>query len=296
MPDKAIITAASNKFFPSLINLISSIKLVYPDHPTIFVYDLGLLPVFRQELRLVDNLRLIEMPKFCGHWRSCYAWKTYIFSHPLARLNFYLDAGCQLLKSIEEVFSIIDKEGVLLIDQEQIFSSIVPRSYKSIFDLDDKFDNLTTVHAGIIGFKDDPKIISIFRKIYDSACAGLALGFSPKDKWRNRGKDKNIFIRDCLIFRHDMTLLNVFVRKYLNDGLVIRPLAVYHGERNFVPGQLIWQMRLNYKNLENLKIKFLHKEIRPLFLINRFIIMSVILVKNINIFIKNKISRYLGVF
>lgn len=289
MLDRAIITSASNKFFPSLINLISSIKLVYPDHPPLFVYDLGLLSVFSKELELIDGVKLIKMPEFCNHWRSCYTWKTYIFAHPIARLNFYLDAGCQVLKPLEEEFSIIEKENILLIDQAQYFESIVPKSYKSIFDLDDSFDHLTTIHAGIIGFKNTPQVVDIFKRIYDAACAGLSLGFSPKDKWRNKGKDKSMFTRDCLIFRHDMTLLNIFFRKYLNNELVIRPLAIYHGENNFVPEQHIWQMRLSYKKLENLKIKFLHKKTKPFFIVNRFLIKLMILIKNINIFIKKKL-------
>lgn len=158
MLDKAIITSASNKFFPSLINLLSSIKLVYPNHPAIFIYDLGLLPIFRKELELIDGVKVIKMPNFCNHWRSCYTWKTYIFAHPLARLNFYLDAGCQVLRPLDSVFSIIDKEDILLVDQGQSFKKIVPESYKSIFALDDMFDDLTTIHAGIIGFKQAANI------------------------------------------------------------------------------------------------------------------------------------------
>ncbi len=180
MLDRVIITAASTKFFPSLINLIGSIKRNYPNHPKIFVYDVGLLNIFVKELALIDDVEVLKMSKFCNHWRSCYTWKTYIFAHPLARLNFYLDAGCQVLKSLDDIFSRIDVENVFLIDQGHSFKEIVPKSYKSIFNISDKYDNLTTIHAGVIGFKSDPQIIALFKKVYDSACAGLTLGFSPK--------------------------------------------------------------------------------------------------------------------
>ena len=151
MENKAIITSCSNKFFPSVINLLGSIKAVYPKHPTIFVYDLGLLPNFRKEIESIENVKVINMPHFCGHWRSCYTWKTYIFAHPVAHLNFYLDAGCQLLKPLDEDFTIIENENLLLVDQGQTFKSIVPESYKSIFDLGETHNSLTVIHAGIIG-------------------------------------------------------------------------------------------------------------------------------------------------
>ncbi|MDD2757950.1 MAG: hypothetical protein PHD72_01060 [Patescibacteria group bacterium] len=290
MLEKAIITSASNKFFPSVINLLSSIKLIYPNHPTIFVYDLGLLPIFRRELESVDNVKVVKMPEFCHHWRGCYTWKAYIFAHPLARLNFYLDAGCQVLRSLDEVFSVIEQEDVLLIDQEQLFKKIVPTSYKSIFDLDERYDGLTVVHAGIIGFKNTPRISEIFKKIYDSARAGLALGFSPNDQWRNKGKDKNIFSRDCEIFRHDMTLVNIFFRKYFNNEVKIQPLDLYHGENNRSSEQYIWQLRLSYTHLDNLKIKYLHQRTSTLFVFNRALIGLIIMIKNINLFIKKKLS------
>ena len=210
MEDRCIITSASNKFFPSVLNLLGSFKLVYPNHPKIYVYDLGLLKIFRRELELINGVEVIKMPEFCKHWRSCYTWKTYIFSHPLANLNFYLDAGCQILRPLDELFFDINNRGLLLIDQGQCFKKIVPETYKSIFNLNNEFDNETIIHAGIIGFKNSPEIINIFDKIYKSAIAGLSLGFSPGEMWRNKYKNKNIFIRDCEIFRHDLTLLNIF--------------------------------------------------------------------------------------
>ncbi len=290
MLDKAIITSASTKFFPSLINLIGSIKRNYPNHPKIFVYDIGLLDIFVEELRLIDNVEIVQMPKFCSHWRSCYTWKTYIFSHPRAKLNFYLDAGCQVLQSLDDIFLSIDKNGLFLVDQGQNFKMITPDTYKTIFWLDNSYDGLTTIHAGIIGFKNDLKLNEIFKKIYDSACAGLSLGFSLREKWRNKGTDKNIFTRDCEMFRHDLSLVNIILRKYYSDKIIINSANIYAGGPDFVPGQCIWQMRLNYSYLDNLNIKLLHKKSKALFLINRLVINFTILVKNINIFIKKKLG------
>lgn len=284
--ERAIITAASNKFFPLLINFLTSIKLNYPDHPRIYVYNLGLLPIFREEIKAIENVELVAMPHFCNHWRSCYTWKTYIFSHPIARNNFYLDAGCQVLGDFGEDFDTIEREEVLLIDQGQSFGAVVPDSYKEIFDLPESINNLETF-AGTLGFKDTLRNKRIFGKVYNAAIAGLALGFSSNDAWRNRGKDKNIFVRDCTIFRHDLTLLNIFFRKEFEDRLIVYPVDKYHGRRLNSPLQKIWQIRLNYSYLEHLNIKSLHGKIKPIFVINRLIINIMICAKNAYFLLKN---------
>jgi len=289
MLEKAIITSCSTKFFPSVINLISSIKVVYPKHPTIFVYDLGLLSVFRKELSMVEGVEVINMPKFCTHWRSCYTWKTYIFAHPVARLNFYLDAGCQILKSLDEVFDIIEEKDILLIDECVFFKEIVPKSYKKLFSLGDNYDDLPTMHAGIIGFKNTTNIINIFNDIYNAACVGLTLGFSTRDKKRNKGKNRSIFVRDCNFFRHDLTLINIFFRKY-HDNIYLHSINFFHFNKNVIPEQFVWLLRLRYTKLDNLNIKMLHKNIKALFVLNRFLIYFFIKIKNLNSFIKKKLS------
>ena len=71
MLNKAIITSCSTKYFPWLINLLGSIKENYPNHPKIYIYDLGLFCTFRKELEKIDNIEVLKMPHFCKFWRSC---------------------------------------------------------------------------------------------------------------------------------------------------------------------------------------------------------------------------------
>ncbi|HMO77682.1 MAG TPA: hypothetical protein PKA42_01160 [Candidatus Paceibacterota bacterium] len=280
MKTKALITSCSNKFFPSIINLLTSIKVNYPEHPPIYVYDLGLFYTFRQELKKIEGVTVISMPKFCPHWRSCYTWKTYIFAHPLADLNLYLDAGCQVLQPLDKDFKIIEEEKVLLVDQEQLFSDIVPKSYKEIFSLSDDHDNKTVIHAGIIGFLDSPEVNKIFYKIYAAALTGLALGFSINDSWRNKGKDKNIFIRDCRLFRHDLTLVNIFFRKYWNN-IHIRSLKIYHGNLLNTPEQRIWHIRLNWKRPPFMSPLKLHSKRNFIVYFNRLVVLLLISLRRI---------------
>ena len=61
--DGMIITAASSVFGPSLLALVGSLNLNWPDHPRIRVYDIGLDD---DTLRILDasNVEVIKVPEF----------------------------------------------------------------------------------------------------------------------------------------------------------------------------------------------------------------------------------------
>ena len=108
------------------------------------------------------------------------------------------------------------------------------------------------ITAGIIGFKkDNIEIKKVLSYLYQAGVSGMCLGFSTKDQWKNKGKNKNDFVRNCSIFRHDTTLLTLFVIKYLNQPL-IESVDLFKGEISGNPDQLIWNLRLNYSQLKYL--------------------------------------------
>lgn len=286
MIEKALITSASNKFFPSLVNLLGSIHANYPTHPDIFVYDLGLSYIFRKELEKINWVKLVKMPEFVPFWRACYTWKTYILSHPLARLNFYLDAGCQVLRPLDEIFEEIERKDLFVMNQGVKFVDILPKEYKNVFELSDEYDQEDTVHAGEIGFKARSSVSSILENTYQSAIAGLALGFSPGEEWRNKGRDKNPYVRFCKIFRHDMTLLNIWFKKYFGKNIPFQDVNKYGGGYKAHPEQVIWNLRLSYKSLDYAKIMYLHDKKTFAFICNRLIISTMVSLKNFNLKLK----------
>lgn len=250
--EKCIITASSNRFFPSLLNLIGSIKANYPNHPRIYVYSLGLLPIFKKELLGMENLEIIEMPHFCSFWRSCYTWKTYIFSQPLAELNLYLDAGTQVLRPLHEIFAQIKERGYFVVTQGGVLNTIAPSEYKQIIGLGNEFDQETYIAAGMFGFNRNAVNVQLaLSQSYQAALAGLCLGWSKSERRRNHGRDKSIFVRDCELFRHDQTLLNIFLRKYLGN-FYVNDVRKYGGLQSSHdhPEQLIWHLRRNYVTLD----------------------------------------------
>lgn len=272
MNQKAIITAASNKFFPSLINLLGSLKVHFPNHPKIYVYDLGLFFTFRDELEGLENVEVLDIPHFKPFWRSCYTWKTYILSHPLAELNFYLDAGNQVFNPLDEIFDIIDRDAYFAVAQGSPLEDIVPSEYKSLFPIGEEFYKQKCITAGVFGFKAGSPVSKTLDKLYDAGQAGLALGYSLAESWRNRGVDTTYCVRDCKMFRHDTTLLSLLMRQDFKDFKIQdtqkyanpNPLAM-------VPGQLICNFRLNYSKLT----------FGPAFWFNRVMVKLMLLVKRI---------------
>lgn len=273
-----LITSTSNKFFPSLVNLIGSIKSNYPEHPAIFVYDLGLFPTFRKELEGMGRVTVLNMPHFVPFWRSCYTWKTHILNTPLADLNLYLDAGCQVLRPLDEMFGEIEARGYLAISQgsELKMRSYTPKEYIPLFDIDESILNKEIMTAGIFGFKKGDKIMSITEKLYQAGVAGLCLGFSKEEQWKNKGVNKNNFVRKCPAFRHDTTLLSLFLLKEIPE-LKVTSVDKFSAHRTG-ENQLIWNMRLNYGKLEHLK---------PQLFLNKIFVFFFLYFKRIN----NRIKR-----
>ncbi len=290
MQSKAIITSCSNKFFPSVINLLGSIKANYPNHPPIYVYDLGLFYTFRKELEQIEGVTVIPMPHFCPHWRSCYTWKTYIFANPLADLNFYIDAGCQVLKPLDEDFEIIDKNNYHIIDVGVTLNDLIPDDYKILFSVPTSYNDVRGFSAGIFGFKKTASVSEMLNRTYSAALVGLSQGFSPDNLWRSKGKDKNMFIRQCKFFRHDQSLLNLFFRLQYGIEPKVMPNENYDNRsKNITPTQRIWHCRLQPKKLEYTKIELLHSKnnLNLLLTFNRILIGLVWKYKNLKIIWKN---------
>ena len=277
MENKSIITSASDKFFPSLLNLIGSIKDKNPDHPTIYVYDLGLNYFFKKELENIHKVKVLNIPKFVPHWRACYTWKTYILNNPLSKLNLYIDAGCQVLKSLDELFNKIDTNNYLAVSQGSSvkIKDITPREYFDIFNIEKNIGDEEVITAGIFGFKKDTNISTVTDEIYKSGINKYCLGYSPSEIWKNKGVNKTEFIRNCQMFRHDTTMISLLLRKYI-DNIIVEPVELFSDKEHTSPNQYIWNMRMNYS-----KLKYIYKKYNIYSYINNIYIYIFIKLKTI---------------
>lgn len=291
MLDKALYTACSNKYFPGVINQLGSLKVNYPGHPKVFVYDLGISYIFKKELEQIENVEVVPMPHFVSYWRSCYTWKTFIFAHPKARLNFYMDSGCEALGPLDEIFDFIERDDYFCVRPDQVLHEALPLEYRHLFPVDEKYYNMYIVAGGTFGFKNPSRVTPALEDVYQSAVAGLSLGFSPKDLWRNKGHNKSVFVRGCSLFRHDTSLLSVVLRKYLGD-YVDHGSERYGGRSPFksLPDQLIFNSRMLYLSTPFLRREVLHKKKNFAAAINRVYIRSFLFVRKCYLFVKGSLG------
>ena len=289
--DKCIITSASNKFFPSLINMLGSLEVNYPNHPPVYVYDIGLFYTFRKELEKIKWVTVLDIPHFSPFWRACYTWKTYIFTKPLADLNFYMDAGCQILKPLDSIFDEINRDGYFTVDQDVKGKKIIPNDYISTFDVDSATLESDAITAGIFGFKKDSIISPNLDEMFEASKKGYCLGFSKTEMWKNKGVNRNEYIRDCEYFRHDTTLLTIFARKNINNYHSHSALQ-YAGwmSANDHKDQVIWNLRLNYVKLDFIKANLLHRKINLFTIINRLYIKSFLKLKSLRALFKKHVN------
>ena len=163
MKNTCIITSASTKFFPSLINLLGSIAKNYPNHPDVYVYDIGLFFTMRKELESISWVHVLDVPHFVPHWRACYTWKTYILNTPLAEHNLYIDAGCQVLRPLDDVFTKIESQGYLAVSQGLTVNiqDITPQEYLDMYHLSPEDAKAEVITAGIFGCKKDAVITPV---------------------------------------------------------------------------------------------------------------------------------------
>lgn len=287
---KALITSASSKFFPSLINMLGSLHKNYPDHPNVYVYDLGLFYTFRKELENIPWVKVVDVPHFAPFWRACYTWKTYMLNTPFADLNFYMDSGCEVLKPLESVFAKIQAQDYFTVSQgtEARMKHVTPQKLFDLYGLEEKFKEYEVITGGIFGFKANSSISSATAMLFEGGVKGLCMGYSAAERWKSKGVNKTDIVPDCKMFRHDTTLISVILYKEVPD-LKVEPMDNFFPAKNAFPGQLVWNLRMNYDKLDFTKIELLHKNASLTSVFNRLFIKVFILLKRANKAIKKHI-------
>ena len=111
--NKLIVTGASVSFSQSLLALLGSLTLNWPEHPPVLVYDLGLDEQILGTLH-ENQIQVRKVPPFVPHWRKHFTWKVWCWNDAPARDVFWLDAGVVVLHPLDDVFMAIDKIGYFI--------------------------------------------------------------------------------------------------------------------------------------------------------------------------------------
>jgi hypothetical protein len=208
--EEALVTAGSASFFPHLLGFIASLQEHFPTHPPLVIYSIDLSPWQKSLLRTIKNVVLEEIPPFVAHWRACYTWKLYVLKHAPAKRFFYLDASSRILAPLDEIFIKLRETGYFFVSQSSFGSTlkdIIPaelarRGGINIPDGD-------YFAAGAIGYQRGTTYERIFDIAYQYGEEGWTLGWSKAEQERSRGADATSVLRDCALFRHDQSVLNV---------------------------------------------------------------------------------------
>ena len=155
-------TGANSLYFGSLINLLGSVFLRFPDIDAILVYDLGMSLLERTILRGIKKVVLKQVPEFCPHYLEIqhFAWKTAAICDALSYGNsvLWLDAGVEVQSSLEDLFLSIENDGYMFcvtpVDNPSFkIGHLSHKKSLELLDADNEFiSNSLMVNAGVMGY------------------------------------------------------------------------------------------------------------------------------------------------
>jgi hypothetical protein len=125
---RVIVTAASSRYFPPLLTLLTTLRRSATRHDGVVIWDLGLRASERRVLRSLAGVEVMGLPSRArwpySDWgepagiRRSYAFKPFA----CLRTGFpgdvvlWLDAGVAVMQDLEGVFERIEQDGLLLLD------------------------------------------------------------------------------------------------------------------------------------------------------------------------------------
>lgn len=241
-------SAADARYGKWLVNLVGSVQRRSDLFDSIVVYDLGLTPFQRWLLEHARGVDVRTVPPFAPHWRQGRTWKTWIWTHVDADTVVWLDAGVTVLRPLTDFLAQTQERGYFVVSQGVHAGACTPSDYYELYDLPAGFADRMSVASGILAFRRASAFYAdVIQPTFADALLGRSLGFSKAELPRlNRGLDRldEAIVRDCLLFRHEQTLLTIHLYRSTPDPHV-NDLYKYGGFRSphDHPEQVIWSHR-----------------------------------------------------
>lgn len=248
--DSAIVTAADSKYSPYLLNMLSSLHTKSPEHPNVFVFDIGLDKWQQRELTSIPWVKLRKVEPFVDHWKLNWTWKLYVMSQVERRYVLYMDPNFVVLRPLLSLLLAIKRNGYVAVSALQMLWQITPTDYWDLVGISQRKNYLAEVFgAGFFGYDRRHPSNSAVLEALELAKAGWTLGCSAGE---TRPTYDRSVIRDCECFRCDQTLLNLTLRKWVPEEILVRrPLHYYgnSGQPSESPRQLLWYARRAPKSM-----------------------------------------------
>jgi len=236
--EKLIITGASQSFGPSVLALLGSLTLNWPEHPPVLVYDLGLNEETLAIL-LENHIAVRKVAPFVPHWRKHRTWKVWAWNDAPARDILWLDAGVVILQPINDVFDAIDRLGYFINPTYYLLSENASEAACIGCGVDPGFRNgKMTFNGGVIGFRKEGVVGEIVQKALEVA--------SVEEYIKNTAP----------LGRHDQVIISLLMHKYIPNPIMLDAM-IYAGwlSPRQVQGQKVWQHRraLCQEDMEHFK-------------------------------------------
>lgn len=224
--DKLIITGASESFGPSLLALLGSLTLNWPEHPPILVYDLGM---DKETLAVLDEnqIEVRKVPAFVAHWRKHFTWKVWCWNDAPARDVLWLDSGVVILEPINDLFEAIAQLGYFISPTYYLLNDTATDAACIGSGVDIEFRNgKMTFNGGVIGFRKEGIVGDIVQKALEIASV-------------------EEYIKSTIpLGRHDQAIFSLLIHKHIPFPIMLDTM-VYAGWESprQVWGQKVWQHR-----------------------------------------------------
>lgn len=226
LPQRLILSAASESFGPSLLALLGSIRLNWPGHPPLRVYDLGLENETRQALA-ENRIEVVPVPPFCSHWRKHFTWKIWCLNEAPAAEILWLDAGLTVMEPLDEIFTAINRLGYFVapnyhfLDQEASDAACLGCGVEPSFRT-----GKPTLAGGLLGFQKDGVILAILRE-------ALQVAMTEANIQATRPTH-----------RHDQAIISLLMYKHF-PTIMMADAQIYLGYKSpeQVAGQKVWVHR-----------------------------------------------------
>ena len=226
MNRRLIATAASAAYGPSLLALLGSLTLNWPEHPPVQVYDIGLDERTRTALDEA-GAAVKAVPSFCPHWRKHYTWKFWCVNDAPAAEVLWLDAGAIALRPLDEVFDAIAAQGYFFVPTyHSLTESASTGACRGCGVPPDFRTGKMAIAAGVAGYRKDGLVGRIVQEALEIALTEEHIAATHP------------------LHRHDQAILSLLAYRELRAPLLFDGL-VYSGWRgpSQAPGQAIWVHR-----------------------------------------------------
>jgi hypothetical protein len=166
---RAILTASSTAYEPSLLALVGSLNLNWPSHPPVIAYDLGMTSTTCSRLRDAGVI-VRAVDAFCSHWRSHFAWRFWCMKEMRVRAYFWLDAGVCVLRPLDEVFAAIETLGYFCSTNHWPLSSTTTAQQAALVGFDEAWVRRSaSIDAGLHGLLREGAGLRLIERGYEIA-------------------------------------------------------------------------------------------------------------------------------